>query len=98
MTEREKRYIIALLTMQKHAYETAEKIAAVFGGDTRIENELVRDAFVYKTLEIAVSYTAVEIISDYYYDKISDDQLLRGIEYLMVGDEIAAYKAVYGDE
>ncbi|HDR7641223.1 hypothetical protein [Bacillus wiedmannii] len=82
-TERERHLTKMLLLMDKSCSKLSEKLTDLFGGDSYVAIELVRDDFIFEALEIGMSDAAVNIIMDYINEKLTLDQAVDEIEKLL---------------
>lgn len=82
-TERERHLTKMLLLMDKSCNKISEKLTDLFGGDSYVAIELVKDDFIFVALEIGTSDTAVNIVMDYINEKLTSDQAVDEIEELL---------------
>ncbi|ASK14450.1 hypothetical protein ABHP49_004773 [Bacillus cereus] len=82
-TERERHLTKMLLLMDKSCSKLSEKLTDLFGGDSFIAIELVKDDFIFEALEIGTSDVAINIVMDYINEKLTSDQAVSEIEELL---------------
>ncbi|MGQ0417117.1 hypothetical protein ACT4UL_19500 [Bacillus sp. HC-TM] len=82
-TERERHLIKMLLLMDKSCSKLSDKLTNLFGGDSYVAIELVKDDFIFEALGIGASDTAVNIVMDYINEKLTSDQAVDEIEELL---------------
>ncbi|OUA56839.1 hypothetical protein [Bacillus thuringiensis] len=82
-TERERHLIKMLLLMDKSCSKLSEKLTDLFGGDSYVAIELVKDDFIFEALEIGTSDAAINIVMDYINEKLTSDQAVSEIEELL---------------
>lgn len=95
LTERELRYVTGILNIDKARCEISKTIGKAFGEDS-IDIKLVDDFYIFDVLNIGTSDVAVDLIVDFENGKISIEQAIVGIEYLMDNDDFGVLKEVYG--
>jgi len=69
--------------MDKSCSKLSEKLTDLFGGDSFIAIELVKDDFIFEALEIGTSDVAINIVMDYINEKLTSDQAVSEIEELL---------------
>ncbi|PEE69262.1 hypothetical protein [Bacillus thuringiensis] len=72
-TERERHLTNMLLLMDKSCSKLSEKLTDLFGGDSFVAIELVKDDFIFEALEIGTSDVAINIVMDYINEKLTLD-------------------------
>lgn len=82
-TERERHLTKRLLLMDKSCSKLSEKLTDLFGGDSFVAIELVKDDFIFEALEIGTSDVAINIVMDYINEKLTSDQAVSEIEELL---------------
>lgn len=82
-TERERHLIKMLLLMDKSCNKLSDKLSHLFGGDSYVAIELVKDDFIFEALEIGMSDAAINIVMDYINEKLTSDQAVGEIEKLL---------------
>ncbi|MED2615434.1 hypothetical protein COF41_25645 [Bacillus toyonensis] len=82
-TERERHLIKMLLLMDESCSKLSDKLTHLFGSDSYVAIELVKDDFIFEALEIGTSDAAVNIVMDYINEKLTSDQAVGEIEKLL---------------
>lgn len=82
-TEQERHLTKMLLLMDKSCSKLSDKLTNLFGGDSYVSIELVKDDFIFEALRIGTSDAAVNIVMDYYDGKLTLDQAVDEIEELL---------------
>ncbi|WP_336766198.1 hypothetical protein [Bacillus cereus] len=82
-TERERHLIKMLLLIHKSCNKLSDKLSHLFGGDSYVAIELVKDDFIFEALALGMSDAAVNIVMDYINEKLTLGQTVDEIEKLL---------------
>ncbi|MHA2887286.1 hypothetical protein [Bacillus cereus] len=82
-TERERHLIKMLLLIDKSCNKLSDKLSHLFGGDSYVAIELVKDDFIFEALALGMSDAAVNIVMDYINEKLTLGQAVDEIEKLL---------------
>ncbi|MGG5762642.1 hypothetical protein ACQ3VC_14135 [Bacillus proteolyticus] len=82
-TERERHLTKMLLLIDKSCNKLSDNLTNLFGGDSYVAIELIKEDFIFEALEIGTSDAAVNIVMDYINEKLTLDQAVDEIEELL---------------